>query len=323
MKRKVIRGFRPLLGVSLLLVLAGCSTTTGTATGADGSEAPATAVSTSDSAATTDQQVAANKKAAQDFYDLAFNQKKLEEAAQKYLAADYLQHNPGVADGAAGFTAGIGALLKANPQLKATTHRVIGQADLVGLQTEMTAKPGGSSQSVMDIFRFDGQGKIVEHWDAIQDVPAKSANGHTMFDGPTEVAPVTASVLQKNTETVRSFLDLAFNQAKAQQAVDNFVGEQYLQHNPLIADGKEAFVKAFAGASPLTGAAATKFPRTIAEGDFVMAQTFAPAESGAGGSGSIDIFRLDADGKIVEHWDAVQDYPAKTVSGHTVWDSGK
>lgn len=319
MKRKMIRGYLPLLSAGLLLVLAGCSATSAGTAASEQAAAPASSSSTEQS----DPRVAANKKAAQDFYDLAFNQKKLDEAAQKYLGTSYLQHNPGVADGAAGFTAGIGALLKANPQLKAETHRVIGQGDLVGMQTEMTAKPGGTSQSVMDIFRFDDQGKIVEHWDTIQDVPAKSANGHTMFDGPAELKPAAASALQTNTESVKSFLDLAFNQAKAQQAVDSFVGDEYIQHNPMISDGKEAFVAAFAGASALTGDAATKFPRTIAEGDFVMAQTFAPGKAGTGGSGSIDIFRLDSAGKIVEHWDAVQEYPAKTASGHTVWDDGK
>lgn len=315
--KETLRRCRPILGASLVLALAGCSTSTA---GVDGSSA---AVGSNASAAQQNKQVADNKKAAQDFYDLTFNQKKLDEAAQKYLDARYVQHNPGVADGKVGFSQGIGALLAQNPKLKAETYRVIGEGDLVGLQSSMTAEPGGPSQAVMDIFRFNDQGKIVEHWDAIQDVPVKSANGHSMFDGAGKVQPASAGTLQKNTETVKSFLDLAFNQAKAQQAVDDFVGEQYVQHNPMIADGKEAFVKAFAGATPLTGAAATKFPRTIAEGDLVLAQTFTPGATSMAGSGSIDIFRLDSVGKIVEHWDAVQDYPAKTVSGNTVWDDGK
>lgn len=55
----------------------------------------------------------------------------------------------------------------------------------------------------------------------------------------------------------------------------------------------------------------------------MVAQTFAPTGEGTAGSGSIDIFRFDSSGKIVEHWDAVQNYPAETVNGNTVWDDGK
>ncbi|WP_394940231.1 nuclear transport factor 2 family protein [Psychromicrobium sp. YIM B11713] len=319
--QKSSTAYRAIWSVGLVLALAGCSTAAPQPSGSPASS-PVT-VDPSDPADPATLRAEKNKQLAQDFYRLAFDQRKPDEAAAEYLGSSYLQHNPGIADGAAGFVKGIEALLAQSPELTTVRHRVFAQGDLVGMQSSMTLKAGGPEQAVMDIFRFDTDGKIVEHWDAIQEVPAKSVSGRTMFDGPTEIKQVAASTLQRNTETVKGFLELAFNQAKAQQAVDDFVGAEYLQHNPNIADGGAAFVAAFAGASPLNGEKATKFPRFIAEGDFVMAQTFAPSGKGLAGSGSIDVFRLDANGKIVEHWDAVQDYPEKTVSGHTVWDDGE
>jgi len=253
------------------------------------------------------------------FYELAFVDKKVEEAARQYIGGEYIQHNPGVADGAQAFVEAIGGWLAAEPEHETIIHRVLAEGDLVLVHSEHHAVRGDAGLAVMDIFRVQG-GEIVEHWDAIQPVLTPSASGHTMFDGPqTTASAVSEADRERNRRAALAFLDLAFNQADAQKAVDEHLGAEYVQHNPGVADGGAAFVAAFAGAQPRESAARMLFPRTIAEGDMVVVQTFSPKQDGSG-DGSIDIFRFDAAGKIVEHWDVIQQYPALTAGGRTTWD---
>lgn len=213
-------------------------------------------------------------------------------------------------------------IIDSSADLHNTIVRIFTQGPLVAVHSITSYGGEVADQSVMDIFAFKDS-KIVEHWDAAQDVPASTVSG-PMFDGATTSPDRDADVLDRNTAAALDFLDLAFNEAKAQEAVDMYVGDPYVQHNTGVADGGAAFVEAFAGSAPLTGDLVTVFPRTVAEGDFVVVQTFAPTAAGSqAGSGSIDIFLFNEGGKIVEHWDAVQAYGSETVNGHTVWDTGR
>ncbi len=117
-----------------------------------------------------------------DFYNIAFNQHKPTEAAQRYIGDVYIQHNPFVPNGAEPFTTYFEQYFKENPQSRSTIHRVITQGDLVVLHVHMQKSPEDRGQAIIDIFRVEN-GKIVEHWDVIQDVPAETANGNTMFSG--------------------------------------------------------------------------------------------------------------------------------------------
>lgn len=316
MKNQLIRT-TSLVGLAIV-ILTGCSNTASNTSVSPTAIAPSRATSSASTTAANNEQA----ELVNAFYTQAFIDHDYQEAANTYLAENYIQHSPGAGNGKEGFVTAMQGFIDPNPELSIKTLRTYSQGDLVFLHNEITIAPGVAPISSMDIFRVSN-GKIVEHWDAQQQVPAESANGNTMFDGPTESADQSQEVLDRNTASALDFLDLAFNQAKAQEAVDLYVGDEYIQHNPGVADGAQAFVEAFAGAEPLTGDAATKFPRTIAQGDFVVVQTFASTGEGTAGSGSIDIFRFDSNGKIVEHWDAVQDYPAETVSGNTVWDDGQ
>lgn len=116
------------------------------------------------------------------FYDLAFAKGEVVEAANKYISpTTYIQHNPGVADGRDAFVAALGGMLK-NSGMRAEVKRVIADGNLVVVHARW-AVPGNSEVSplaVMDIFRVQ-HGHIVEHWDAMQEVPTSSANSNTMF----------------------------------------------------------------------------------------------------------------------------------------------
>lgn len=122
-----------------------------------------------------------NKANALEFYELAFNQHKVQEAADRYIGKTYLQHNPTMADGAQAFVDAFTPFLKENPQSRAEIKRVVAEGDLVVLHVLSRTSPQDKGEAVVDIFRFDENGKIVEHWDVIQPVPEKSVSRRGMF----------------------------------------------------------------------------------------------------------------------------------------------
>ncbi len=124
--------------------------------------------------------LATNKRIVKDFYDLAFNQHRPQEAALKYLGKVYRQHNPGAGDGPEAFIAFAKGFVKAYPGLRFDLKRIIAEGDLVVTHSRMTLSAADRGSAVMDIFRLE-KGKVVEHWDVLQQIPVESANSNTMF----------------------------------------------------------------------------------------------------------------------------------------------
>jgi predicted SnoaL-like aldol condensation-catalyzing enzyme len=122
----------------------------------------------------------ANKKLVLEYTDLAFNQRKPEEAVAKYLGPTYRQHNPGALDGGQSFIAFVKWFTQKYPAYRMELKRIIADGDLVVTHSHLVREPGDRGQAVIDIFRFEN-GRIVEHWDVVQDVPEKPANNNTMF----------------------------------------------------------------------------------------------------------------------------------------------
>jgi len=121
----------------------------------------------------------ANKKAVVDFYNLALNEKNF-EAASKYIGPRYTQHNPLAADGPEGLKAFIGFLRDKFPQSRSEIKRVFADGDYVILHVHSLREPGARGRAIVDIFKLEN-GKVVEHWDVVQDVPEKAANSNGMF----------------------------------------------------------------------------------------------------------------------------------------------
>jgi predicted SnoaL-like aldol condensation-catalyzing enzyme len=121
-----------------------------------------------------------NKNNVRAFYDLAFNQKQPEEAVKRYAGSYYRQHNPHAGDGTEPFIGFVKWLTGANPQLHIEFKRFIAEGDLVVVHSHNVAVPGTRGKAVIDIFRLE-DGKIVEHWDVVQEIPETAKNDNTMF----------------------------------------------------------------------------------------------------------------------------------------------
>lgn len=126
-------------------------------------------------------QMEANKKTVAAFYDAVLNQKDYDAAIKYVGAAGYKQHNPTAKDGVEGMKGFIDFLKAKFPNNKSEIKQIFADGNYVIVHVHAVREPGTRGNAIIDIFRMDDKGKVVEHWDAVQPIPETSANTNGMF----------------------------------------------------------------------------------------------------------------------------------------------
>ena len=213
----------------------------------------------------------------------------------------YIQHNLAVGDGLSGF----GAVLQQLPagSAKVKTVRLLQDGEYVVAHTVYNffgPKIG------FDVFRFEN-GKIVEHWDNLQTTPDQpNPSGRTMTDGATEVADLEKT--DSNKALVTAFVNDVLVSGKLDKLSGYFDGDNYLQHNPAIADGLSGLGAALkAMADQGITMKYTRVHKVLGQGNFVL--VISEGEFAGKSTSFYDLFRVHQ-GKIAEHWDTMETIPA-------------
>lgn len=118
--------------------------------------------------------------------------------------------------------------------------------------------------------------------------------------------------LERNKQNVKAFYEMMFNDCQPRAAIEAYVGDEYIQHNPHVASGKAGFIAYFERMAAEYPGKQVDIKRAFAEGDHVILHCHQIWPDGLEYAG-IDIFRLDAHGKVVEHWDVLQELPASSA----------
>ena len=221
-----------------------------------------------------------------------------------YINPDkYIQHNLGVADGLEGF----GAVLAQLPEgsTKAKVVRVFEDGDFVFAHTEYDffgPKIG------FDIFRFE-DGLIVEHWDNLQETVERTPSGHTMIDGPTAVS--SPGQTEESRRIVTEFMQKVLVGGDFDSLTTYVSTETYIQHNPGIADGLDGLGQGLAAlAEQGIEMKYDRVHKVLAQGEFVL--TVSEGAFGGQPTSYYDLFRVEG-GKIVEHWDTIEQIPERAA----------
>lgn len=234
------------------------------------------------------------------------------DIAKELLAEDYIQHNLAYGTGRDAFISSVEYLASADEKTTVENIRAFEDGDKVFLQTVYNFA-GAGEQIAFDIFRFDNEGKIAEHWDNLAAKAEPNPSGHTQIDGTMEVTDLDKT--EENRKLVEDFLYDVMQGNNLDKTPDNFDGDTYIQHNTGIADGVSGLNEALAAlAEQNIQMIYTTTHQVLAQGNFVLAVS----EEGTFGdkpTAYYDLWRVE-NGKIAEHWDVME-----TIADKSTWQN--
>ena len=234
------------------------------------------------------------------------------EKAASLLAEGYIQHNLAFGTGRDAFVGAVQALGAAPVKTTVNNIRAFEDGDKVFLQTVYNFA-GAGEQVAFDIFRFDEDGKIAEHWDNLADKAEPNPSRHTQIDGTMEKKDVDKEVTRK---VVSAFVGDILRGENPDNITSYFDGDNYIQHNTGIADGLSGLGKALAALAE-QGIQMTynKTYMVLADGNYGLAVS--EGTFGGAPTSYYDLFRVE-DGKIAEHWDVME-----TIADKETWANEK
>ena len=228
------------------------------------------------------------------------------EKATSLLAEGYIQHNLAYGTGRDAFVGSVAWLASAPVKTTVQNIRAFEDGDKVFLQTVYNFA-GAGEQVAFDIFRFDADGKIAEHWDNLAAKADPNPSGHTQIDGCKELKDLDRT--EANRELVKNFLADVLQGRHPEKTPEYFDGDAYIQHNTGIADGLSGLGSALAAlAEQGIQMIYTTVHQVLAQGNYVLAVS----EGTFGGTPTsyYDLWRVE-NGKIAEHWDVMETIAAK------------
>ena len=228
------------------------------------------------------------------------------EKAASLLAEGYIQHNLAYGTGRDAFVGSVAWLASAPVKTTVQNIRAFEDDDKVFLQTVYNFA-GAGEQVAFDIFRFDADGKITEHWDNLAAKAEPNPSGHTQIDGCKELKDLDKT--EANRDLVKNFLADVMQGQHPEKTPEYFDGDTYIQHNTGIADGLSGLGSALAAlAEQGIQMIYTTVHQVLAQGNYVLAVS----ESTFGGASTsyYDLWRVE-NGKIAEHWDVMETIAAK------------
>lgn len=231
--------------------------------------------------------------------------------AASLLDEGYIQHNLAYGTGRDAFVGSVEYLASAPVKTTVKNIRAFEDGDKVFLQTVYNFA-GAGEQVAFDIFRFNSEGLIAEHWDNLADVAEPNPSGHTQIDGTTEVSDLDKT--EENRVLIEAFLEDVMQGKHPEKTPEYFAGDAYIQHNTGIADGLSGLGAALE--SLAANGIQMIYDRThqvLAQGNFVLGVS----EGTFGGKPTsyYDLWRVE-DGKIAEHWDVM-----KTIADPADWQN--
>lgn len=223
------------------------------------------------------------------------------EKAASLLREDYIQHNLAYATGREAFTASVRSLAAAPVKTTVNNIRAFEDGDRVFLQTVYNFA-GTGEQVAFDIFRFDEEGLICEHWDNLCRKAEPNPSGHTQLDGHDRLEDLDRT--EENRELIKGFLRDVMQNRAPEKTPSYFDGDSYIQHNPSIADGLSGLGAALAAmAGQGIAMVYDRVHQVLAQGNYVLAVS----EGSFGGvpTSFYDLWRVQ-NGRIAEHWDVME-----------------
>jgi predicted SnoaL-like aldol condensation-catalyzing enzyme len=223
---------------------------------------------------------------------------------------DYIQHNPFIPTGLEPFIELLPVLAEAGTT--AENIRTFQDGDFVFMHNIWrNAEPFGAPEMVaFDIIRVDENGRVAEHWDALQPLVSETVSGRTQTDGPTEVTDLDQTEANKAL-AVALVQDVLMGRDPA-RITDYISSESYAQHNPMIADGLEGIVAAVETLTAQNNMFQyNEIHAVLGEGNFVL--TVSEGQWNGTTNAFYDLFRME-DGMIVEHWDVIQPVPTEGLA---------